>query len=70
MNPVGMIMANMLTEQLLSEQRRKLRGIDLEKEYALIQQKKSNLSRSMRELVVRVYERKMQQERRAEDERD
>lgn len=57
MNPIARCIANMLAQQILAEERRKLRGIDIEKEYALIQQKKSYLSRSMRELVVRVYER-------------
>jgi hypothetical protein len=33
-----------------------LSGIDIEKEYKLIQEKKSGLSRSMREMVKRRYE--------------
>mgnify|MGYP001003491898 CR=1 FL=1 len=55
-----------LMEWLEIEQRkvrRKLEGIDLEEEYHKIQNKKSYLSRSMRELVVRVYE--SEQERKA-----
>jgi hypothetical protein len=34
-----------------------LEGIDIEKEYGLIQQKKSALSRNMRDMVVFRYER-------------
>jgi len=49
---VGMLMA-----QMIADERRKLHGIDIEREYALIQQKKSSLSRSMRDLVVRAHER-------------
>lgn len=33
-------------------------GIDIDAEYKLIQQKKSNLSKKMRDMVVRAYERK------------
>ena len=34
----------------------KLKGIDINKEYALIQEKKSSLSRSMRDVVEATYE--------------
>ena len=33
----------------------KLKGIDIEKEYELVQEKKSNLSKSLRDLVVSRY---------------
>lgn len=41
---------------------RKLQGIDIEQEYHKIQNKKSSLSRSMRELVVWEYERRKARE--------
>lgn len=35
-----------------------LKGINIEEEYKLIQQKKSKLSRNLRDLVVELYERR------------
>lgn len=32
-----------------------LEGVDIESEYQLIQEKKSNLSRSLRDLVIKIY---------------
>ena len=44
------------TESLLHRLDRKLRGIDIEKEYALIKIKESKLSAQLRKLVVEKYE--------------
>lgn len=56
-----MIVASVIQQE---EQKiaRKLQGIDIEQEYHKIQNKKSSLSRSMRELVVWEYERRKARE--------
>ena len=62
MSPIARLFVNMLMAQMIADEQRKLHGIDIEREYALIQQKKSSLSRSMRDLVVRVCERNRNKE--------
>ena len=46
----------------LPKKKNKLHGIDIEKEYQLIQQKKSRLSASMRRLVCQEYEKEQHNE--------
>ena len=62
MSPIARLFVNMLMAQMIADEQRKLHGIDIEREYALIQQKKSSLSRSMRDLVVRAHERNRKKE--------
>lgn len=50
---------NLLIQQEEQKIAHELEGIDIEEEYQKIQNKKSYLSRSMRELVVREYERRL-----------
>lgn len=45
-----------IADHFLPKADNELKGVDLEKEYALIKEKKSNLSASMRNMVVYRYE--------------
>ena len=62
LNNPAMPFMNFLIGQEEREIARKLEGIDIEQEYQKIQGKKSYLSRSMRELVVREYERRQRKD--------
>jgi hypothetical protein len=64
--PMFAMALNHIIEQEEQEIARKLEGIDIEQEYHKIQNKKSCLSKSMRELVVREYGRR----KRADSEND